>query len=182
MGAWETLAFRRHLSGTGRAYGNPGPSDKTGRDRALRAVASWGSLSASYALWGTFSREIFWVGEDRRVLDIPLAQFEDLVAEALDEVPDELARLVENVVFVVEDDSVDEPGSLLGLYEGIPLTERGSSYAGALPDRITVYRLPILAICDTIEDVVDEVHVTVVHEIAHHFGIDDDRLHDLGYG
>ena len=116
------------------------------------------------------------------MLDIPLAQFEDLVAEALDEIPTELARLVENVVFVVEDDSAEEPGSLLGLYEGIPLTERGSWYAGALPDRITVYRLPILAICDTIEDVVDEVHVTVVHEIAHHFGIDDDRLHDLGYG
>jgi predicted Zn-dependent protease with MMP-like domain len=122
------------------------------------------------------------MGQDRRVLDIPLAQFEDLVAEALDEIPDELARLVENVVFVVEDDSVEEPGSLLGLYEGIPLTERGSWYAGALPDRITIYRTPILAICDTLEDVVDEVHVTVVHEIAHHFGIDDDRLHDLGYG
>jgi predicted Zn-dependent protease with MMP-like domain len=122
------------------------------------------------------------MGQDRLVLDIPLAQFEDLVAEALDEIPDELARLVENVVFVVEDDSAEEPGSLLGLYEGIPLTERGSWYAGALPDRITIYRIPILAICDTIEDVVDEVHVTVVHEIAHHFGIDDDRLHDLGYG
>jgi predicted Zn-dependent protease with MMP-like domain len=121
------------------------------------------------------------MGEDRRVLDIPPAEFEDLVAEALDEIPDELARLVENVVFLVEDDSVDEPGSLLGLYEGVPLTERGTWYAGALPDRITIYRRPILAICHTLEDVVDEVHVTVVHEIAHHFGIDDDRLHELGY-
>ena len=116
------------------------------------------------------------------MLDIPLAQFEDLVARALDEVPLELARLVDNVVIVIEDDVAPGEESLLGLYEGIPLTERGSWYAGALPDRITVYRLPILAICDTIEDVVDEVHVTVVHEIAHHFGIDDDRLHDLGYG
>jgi len=122
------------------------------------------------------------VGEDRCVLDIPPEEFEDLVAEALDEIPDELARLVENVVFVVEDDSADEPGSLLGLYEGVPLTDRGQWYAGAMPDRITIYRRPILAICRTLEDVVDEVHVTVVHEIAHHFGIDDDRLHDLGYG
>ena len=115
------------------------------------------------------------------MLDIPPERFEDLVADALDEIPDDLARLMDNLVFVVEDDV--EPGTepLLGLYEGIPLTERGQWYAGALPDRITVYRLPILAICDTEEDVVDEVHITVVHEIAHHFGIDDDRLHELGY-
>ena len=115
------------------------------------------------------------------MLEIPAEEFEDLVAEALDDVPDELARLVDNVVFVVEDAS-DERGELLGLYEGIPLTERGAWYAGAMPDRITIYRLPILAICESVEDVIDEVHVTVVHEIAHHFGIDDDRLHDLGYG
>ena len=108
-------------------------------------------------------------------------EFEDLVAEALDEIPDELARLVDNVVFVVEDDVPPGEEPLLGLYEGVPLTERGSWYAGVLPDRITVYRNPILEICDTEDDVVDEVHITVVHEIAHHFGIDDDRLHDLGY-
>ena len=115
------------------------------------------------------------------MLDVPLEEFEDLVAEALDEVPDELARLVDNVVIVVEDDVAPGSPSLLGLYEGIPLTERGVSYSGAMPDRITLYRRPILSICDTIDDVVDEVHVTVVHEIAHHFGIDDDRLHELGY-
>ena len=108
-------------------------------------------------------------------------EFEDLVAEALDEIPDVLARLVDNVVVVVEDDVPEGAEPLLGLYEGIPLTERGTSYAGVMPDRITVYRRPTLAICDTVEDVVDEVHVTVVHEIAHHFGIDDDRLHELGY-
>ncbi|HET7901919.1 MAG TPA: metallopeptidase family protein [Candidatus Nanopelagicales bacterium] len=107
--------------------------------------------------------------------------FEDLVAKALDEIPDELARLVDNVVFVVEDDVPPGEEPLLGLYEGIPLTERGTWYAGVLPDRITVYRKQILAICDTEDDVVDEVHITVVHEIAHHFGIDDDRLHELGY-
>jgi predicted Zn-dependent protease with MMP-like domain len=108
-------------------------------------------------------------------------EFEDLVAEALDEIPDELARLVDNVVIVVEDDVPPGQERLLGLYEGIPLTERGASYAGVMPDRITVYRRPTLEICDTVEDVVEEVHVTVVHEIAHHFGIDDDRLHALGY-
>ena len=115
------------------------------------------------------------------MLEMGREEFEGLVAEALDEIPDELARLVDNVVFLVEDDVPPGEEPLLGLYEGVPLTERGSWYAGALPDRITVYRLPILAICDTEDDVVDEVHITVVHEIAHHFGIDDDRLHELGY-
>jgi len=116
------------------------------------------------------------------VIDIPIEQFEDLVAEALDEIPDALARLVDNVVIVIEDDVAPGSESLLGLYEGVPLTERDTTYAGAMPDRITIYRLPILAICDDQDDVLDEVHITVVHEIAHHFGIDDDRLHDLGYG
>ena len=121
------------------------------------------------------------VRHDGIVLDIGQEEFEALVAQALDAIPDELARLVDNVVFVVEDDVPDGEEPLLGLYEGVPLTERGSWYAGVLPDRITVYRRPTLEICDTVEDVVDEVHVTVVHEIAHHFGIDDDRLHELGY-
>ena len=122
-------------------------------------------------------------GEGRigRVLEMSREEFEDLVAEALDEIPDELARLVDNVVFVVEDDVPQGEEPLLGLYEGVPLTERGSWYAGVLPDRITIYRNPILEICDTEDDVLDEVHITVVHEIAHHFGIDDDRLHELGY-
>jgi predicted Zn-dependent protease with MMP-like domain len=121
------------------------------------------------------------VGEDRVVLQVPMEEFEDLVAEALDEIPDELARLVDNVVFVVEDDVKPGEPSLLGLYQGVPLTERGHYYAGAMPDRITIYRVPILRICSTYDEVIDEVHITVVHEIAHHFGIDDDRLHDLGY-
>lgn len=108
-------------------------------------------------------------------------QFEGLVAEALDTVPTDLARLLDNVVVVVEDDAPADDPDLLGLYSGIPLTERGSWYAGVLPDQITIFRLPTLAMCDTIEDVVDEVRITVVHEIAHHFGIDDDRLHELGY-
>ena len=116
------------------------------------------------------------------MLDVPLAQFEDLVARALDEIPDQLARLVENVVVVVEDESDGTRGTLLGLYEGVPLTERGTGYAGVLPDRITIYRRPILRICRSHDEVVEQVRVTVVHEIAHHFGIDDERLHELGYG
>ena len=87
---------------------------------------------------------------------------------------------MDNVVVLVDDVHPDEP-DLLGLYEGIPLTERDGWYAGVLPDRITVYRLPTLERWDTRAEVVDDVRITVVHEIAHHFGIDDDRLHDLGY-
>jgi predicted Zn-dependent protease with MMP-like domain len=109
------------------------------------------------------------------------AEFEGLVDQALDAVPAELLALVENCVVLVEDaPPPDEPG-LLGLYDGVPLTERGDTYTGVLPDRILIYRLPTLAVCDSHEDVVEEVHITVVHEIAHHFGIDDDRLHELGY-
>ncbi|HEV2087436.1 MAG TPA: metallopeptidase family protein [Cryptosporangiaceae bacterium] len=107
-------------------------------------------------------------------------RFEELVADALDEVPEELLRRMSNVVVLVEDDP-PEPG-LLGLYEGHALTERGWDYSGVLPDRIFVYRHPTLAVCDTEDDVVEEVAVTVVHEIAHHFGIDDERLHELGWG
>ena len=108
-------------------------------------------------------------------------RFEELVGEALDEVPPELLALMDNVVVLVEDDPEDG-ADLLGLYEGYALTNRGWDYAGVLPDRITIYRNPTLRICETEDDVVDEVATTVVHEIAHHFGIDDARLHDLGWG
>jgi len=106
-------------------------------------------------------------------------RFEELVADALDSVPEELLAHMDNVVVLVEDEP-PEPG-LLGLYEGFALTDRGWDYGGALPDRIFIYRNPTLAICDDEDDVVEEVAVTVVHEIAHHFGIDDDRLHQLGW-
>ena len=108
-------------------------------------------------------------------------RFEELVGEALDEVPPELLKVMNNVVILVEDLPPDGSMGLLGLYEGTALTDRGWDYAGVLPDRITIYRLPTLRVCDTETDVVDEVAITVVHEIAHHFGIDDDRLHELGW-
>jgi predicted Zn-dependent protease with MMP-like domain len=109
-------------------------------------------------------------------------RFEELVGEALDEVPPELLDLMDNVVILVIDNPPPGDPDLLGLYEGHALTERGWDYSGVLPDRISIYRNPILAICDDEDDVVDEVAITVVHEIAHHFGIDDARLHALGWG
>ena len=108
-------------------------------------------------------------------------RFEELVSDALDTVPAELAAAMDNVVVLVEDRNPDEP-TLLGLYEGIALTERTSSYGWALPDRISIYRQAILDICADEEQVVEEVAITVVHEIAHHFGIEERRLHDLGWG
>nr|CTQ94135.1 FIG00999549: hypothetical protein [Kibdelosporangium sp. MJ126-NF4] len=114
-------------------------------------------------------------------MEMPLARFEELVSDALDLVPPEFAKAMDNVVVLVEEHNAEEP-SILGLYHGIALTERTSEYGGVLPDRISIYRQPILAICDTEDDVVEEVAITVVHEIAHHFGIDDHRLHELGWG
>jgi predicted Zn-dependent protease with MMP-like domain len=108
-------------------------------------------------------------------------RFEELVGEALDRIPAQLAREMDNVVVLVEDRNDHDP-ELLGLYEGVALTERTSDYAGVLPDRITVYRDAILDVCDVEEDVVEEVMVTVVHEVAHHFGIDEVTLHRLGWG
>ena len=108
-------------------------------------------------------------------------RFEELVSEALDLVPEELTRLIDNCVVLVEDDAPADDPELLGLYDGIPITERDSSYLMAVPDRITIFRNPTLQMCESEAEVVEEVGITVVHEIAHHFGIDDDRLHDLGY-
>jgi predicted Zn-dependent protease with MMP-like domain len=114
------------------------------------------------------------------VVEVDRRRFEELVGDALDEVPEQLTRLMDNVVVLVEDRDPEDP-DLLGLYEGVALTERGHDYGGMLPDRITLYREAILSVCDTEDDVVEEVAVTVVHEIAHHFGIDDARLHELGW-
>ncbi|MGH8968875.1 MAG: metallopeptidase family protein [Actinomycetes bacterium] len=115
------------------------------------------------------------------MLAITPEEFEALVAEALDEVPPELTALMDNVAVFVEEEPPAEDPDLLGFYEGTPLTERDWMYGGVLPDRIVVFRGPILRMCEDREEVIDEVHITVVHEIAHHFGIDDGRLHELGY-
>ena len=114
-------------------------------------------------------------------VEMTAARFEELVADALDRVPRRFTEAMSNVVVLVEDGDPDRPG-LLGLYHGVALTERTSYYSGVLPDRIVIYREPILAICGTEAEVVRQVAVTVVHEIGHHFGIDDATLHELGWG
>ncbi|MGH3623764.1 MAG: metallopeptidase family protein [Sciscionella sp.] len=114
-------------------------------------------------------------------IELSRVRFEDLVADALDEIPSRFTAMMDNVVVLVEDANPEEP-DLLGLYHGIALTERMSDYGGVLPDRITIYQQPIQRICETAEDVVREVAVTVVHEIGHHFGMDEATLHELGWG
>jgi predicted Zn-dependent protease with MMP-like domain len=113
------------------------------------------------------------------VIEVEPERFEDMVASALDGLPEEFGRLMSNVAVTVEHDA--GPPGLLGLYQGIPLTSRTTSYAGVLPDRITIYQQAICAICQTEQQVAVEVRRTVIHEIAHHFGIDDARLHELGW-
>jgi predicted Zn-dependent protease with MMP-like domain len=111
------------------------------------------------------------------------AEFDAIVEDALDEVPEELMGMLDNVVFLVEAEPPADDPDLLGVYDGIPLTERGDAWAaGALPDRITLFRGPLTRMCLDIEELTEEIAVTVVHEIAHHFGIDDAALHDLGWG
>ncbi|MBM9467858.1 metallopeptidase family protein [Nakamurella leprariae] len=106
--------------------------------------------------------------------------FDQLVAEALDLVPEQFTRVMDNVVVLVERRHPTE--HLFGLYHGVALTERTSNYSGALPDTITIYRDPILAVSRDAEAAREQVATTVIHEIAHHFGIDDERLHELGWG
>ena len=116
------------------------------------------------------------------MLKLTTEEFDVAVGDALDAVPADLLDLMNNVVFLVEDEPPLDDPELLGLYDGTPLTERYEGWAaGALPDRITIFRGPTLRMCRTREEVLDEVSVTVVHEIAHHFGIDDERLHELGW-
>src|SRR5580704_17010316 len=111
------------------------------------------------------------------VIEVEPERFEEMVADALDGLPEDLGRAMSNVAVTVE--HRPGPPGLLGLYEGIPLTSRTSQYSGVLPDRITIYRLAICAICNTEEEVADQVRRTVIHEIAHQFGIEDHRLHEL---
>ena len=113
------------------------------------------------------------------MIDVTPARFEELVADALDSIPPALGRMMDNVWVQVEDRNRPD---LFGLYEGVPLTQRDAGYAGmVMPDRITIYRRTICTVCSTEEEVVAQVLQTVVHEVAHHFGIDDDRLDELGW-
>lgn len=114
------------------------------------------------------------------VVEVSAEEFDELVDRALDGIPEELASLVENVVVLVEDEPPPDDPYLLGLYDGIALTERRANESME-PDRIFIYRGPLTRMCETPEELEDEVRITVVHEIGHHFGIDDRRLHDLGY-
>jgi len=113
------------------------------------------------------------------VIDIDPAPFESMVATALDELPEDLGRMMRNVAVIVE--HAPGPHGLLGLYQGVPLTSRTTNYAGVLPDRITIYRQAICAICWSESEVIDQVRKTVIHEVAHHFGISDARLRELGW-
>ncbi len=113
------------------------------------------------------------------MVEVEPERFEEMVGAALDGLPAELGRLMSNVAVTVEHGR--GPRGLLGLYEGIPLTSRTTQYAGVLPDRITIYRQAICAICRSEDEVADQVRRTVIHEVAHHFGIDDHRLSELGW-
>ncbi len=114
-------------------------------------------------------------------LDLDAEQFEKIVVDELDLLPDEMVDGLENLVFVVEDRPSDGKLDLLGEYQGVALTESDRYGFGELPDRIVLFREPLLAICDDLEQLKDEIHVTLVHEIAHFYGIDDDELHRLGW-
>lgn len=116
-------------------------------------------------------------------VEMSRADFETAVDDALDAIPDDLLNLVDNVVILIEEEGPEGEPELLGLYDGVALTERGSDWGmGELPDRIFIYMNPTLRFCDDADHVREEVAITVVHEIAHHFGIDDERLHALGWG
>lgn len=117
------------------------------------------------------------------MVDMSEEAFAEAVADALDLIPGELLDQIDNCVILVEEEPPEDiEAETLGLYEGTPLTERGEWWAtGSLPDRILIFRGPTLRMCESVEEVVDEVRITVAHEIAHHFGIDDDRLDELGW-
>lgn len=119
---------------------------------------------------------------DGAPLDLDAAAFEALVVDELDTLPDDMVEGLENLVFVVEDRPDDGSLDLLGLYEGVALTDRGQYGFGELPDRIVLYREPLLDVAEgDLDELREQIHVTLVHEIAHYYGIDDDELHRLGW-
>ncbi len=109
-------------------------------------------------------------------------EFERLVGDALDEVPQQFMEALENVVFLIEEEPPPELEGCLGVYDGVPPTERLGWGQPYLPDRITLFMNPILRSCDSVEEVREEVLITVIHEVGHYYGIDEDRLHELGWG
>ncbi|GAA3868983.1 metallopeptidase family protein [Leifsonia kafniensis] len=115
------------------------------------------------------------------MLQLDSDEFERLVIDELDLLPDDMVDGLDNLIFVVEDRPEDGTLDVLGLYDGVALTERGQYGFGEMPDRIILYREPLLAICESFDELRDQIHITLVHEIAHFYGIDDDRLHDLGW-
>ncbi|MGO4103001.1 metallopeptidase family protein [Leifsonia sp. YAF41] len=115
------------------------------------------------------------------MLQLEPDEFERLVVDELDLLPDDMVDGLDNVVFVVEDRPEDGTLDVLGLYDGVALTERGQYGFGEMPDRIILYRESLLAFCESLDELRDQIHITLVHEIAHFYGIDDDRLHDLGW-
>lgn len=115
------------------------------------------------------------------MIELTADEFEKLVIDELDALPDEMIDGLDNVVFVTEDRPEDGSLDLLGLYDGVALTERGQYGFGELPDRIILFREPLLSVVDSLDELKDEIHVTLVHEIAHFYGLDDEQLHQLGW-
>ena len=116
-----------------------------------------------------------------RVDELDEEAFERLVVDELDLLPDDMVEGLDNVVFVTESRPEDGSLDLLGLYDGVAMTERGAYGFGELPDRIVLYREPLLAVSADLEELKDQIHVTLVHEIAHFYGLDDAQLHELGW-
>jgi predicted Zn-dependent protease with MMP-like domain len=138
-----------------------------------------GSERRIHATQGTGARQPRELPENGRVIEVDAESFERMVGTALDSLPREFAELMKNVAVLVEHGP--GPRGLLGLYEGIPLTNRTTNYAGVLPDKITIYQRAICAICDNEAEVVEQVRRTVIHEVGHYFGISDQRLRELGW-
>jgi len=115
-------------------------------------------------------------------VEISDQDFDEVVSQALDQVPGQFMDLLDNVVILVEDEPDGPEKDLLGLYEGVPLSDRDTLYGAVLPDRIFIYRIPLKSVCDSVDELREEVGITVVHEIAHFFGIEDEQLESMGWG
>src|SRR5947209_8013361 len=157
-----------------------GDRQREGAGANQQATCACGSTGSGTGAGGTAGGPGRCSSAATALMIIGADRFEELVADALDLIPPQLAAAMDNVVVLVEPRNPDDPG-LLGLYEGVDLTRRDSQYSGSLPDRITIYRDALLDICRDEQELVHEVVVTVVHEVAHHFGIPDHRLHELGW-